>query len=548
MRFFKKTENKSAREKREAVKQDLADAMAEQADPSTQKENLLDTWRQLEAEAEALNTKLDDTSDIAKDHSSDADQYDVSQNADTPSRDTAMNFLQDSASDYREPRFSANLGQKTERIDVSPLTNPHTNTASQMQAERETTKALDVKIPSAFTREEGADLNAMRLDVARISADIQSGEELYRRAQKRIENLTAFVERAEVDFSLLNRLEPENRRLKARNRTLEAEITDKLRKVQILEADLENHQRRLSERNAVFDEVQGKLALATNSLREFERMLKTARENGERSALAAERAENSLDVEKRENEILRQKLVEMSVSFEEKQSGYIEAKKVADSLAVDAEEFRQTAQGAQSENIDLRNALDHAQLQNNQMKGEMVTLHEEIRNFKTQYEFNMIAREDEIIAMQGKIDALQKQLDIKDEIVRNAARDVTELRKIRTAQDLERERLESTITQQAYQLDQAQSELLKTKQDVTDFDRRYRDVATALTVSQARRSSSPPAETPDIQPAPRSPGEDQFAPLTERADYNPDEFSDLSDDDIMDQVTEFKLGLRNDIG
>ena len=55
--------------------------------------------------------------------------------------------------------------------------------------------------PPATNRPDRADIGAMRLDVARISADIQSGEELYRRAQQRIENLTGFVERAEIDFS-----------------------------------------------------------------------------------------------------------------------------------------------------------------------------------------------------------------------------------------------------------------------------------------------------------------------------------------------------------
>ena len=64
----------------------------------------------------------------------------------------------------------------------------------------------------------------MRMDVARISADIQGGEELYRRALQRVEGLMGQVEKAEVDFSVLNRLEPENRRLKARLRTAQGEL------------------------------------------------------------------------------------------------------------------------------------------------------------------------------------------------------------------------------------------------------------------------------------------------------------------------------------
>jgi predicted nucleic acid-binding Zn-ribbon protein len=200
----------------------------------------------------------------------------------------------------------------------------------------------------------------------------------------------------------------------------------------------------------------------------------SAPENAERNALAAERAETSLSTEKRENDILRQKLVDMTMSYEEKQVGYLEAKKIADSLMQDTDDFRASAETAQGEVVDLRNALNQTRLINTQMKNEMVTLHEDIQTFKTQYEYNMLAREDEITSQQAQIDQLQKQLDIKDEIVRNAARDVTELRKIRTAQDLERERLENVIETQTYQLDQAQSDVVKSQQDASDFDRRCR--------------------------------------------------------------------------
>ncbi len=437
----------------------------------------------------------------------------------------AANFLAGATSSFREPEFRTSVSNETDRIDVTS----------------------EIPSPTSFSREKGADLNAMRLDVARISADIQSGEELYRRAQKRIDNLTSFVERAEVDFSLLNRLEPENRRLKARVRTLESEFDDKIRRIRLLEAEIEDQKSRILERNKTLDETQNKLALAKTSLRDYERNLKTAQDSADRGALAAERAETALDVEKRENEVLRQKLVETTVAVEEKQSGYIEAKKIADSLTQDCEDFRNRAEVATAEVIELRNALDDAKKQNSHMKSEMVQLHEDIRSFKTEYEFNMVAREDEIIALQTQINTLQKQLDVKDEIVRNAARDVTELRKIRTAQDLERERLESMIETQNFQLEESRSELLKTQQDVSDFDRRYRDVTAALTASQARRTSNPPSESPDIQPTKPPMPEEQDVLASEELKKAGDELGNLTEDDIDGHVTDFKLGQRKDI-
>jgi len=235
-----------------------------------------------------------------------------------------------------------------------------------------------------------ADIGTMRLDVARISADIQSGEELYRRAQQRIENLTGFVERAEVDFSLLNRLEPENRRLKARNRTIEREIEASAQKMNVLRAELEDREHRLAEKTRVYENAVGKLSVAKKSLQEYERALNTSRESADRNALKSERLQTSLDVERRENEVLRERITETSADMDVKQNAYIEAKKIADSLAQDCSDYRHQAETAEKEADELRRALATAQTQNNAMKAEMLSLHEDIRTFKSQSEFTII--------------------------------------------------------------------------------------------------------------------------------------------------------------
>ena len=416
---------------------------------------------------------------------------------------------------------------------------------------------LPVPAPHSGRRDGRADLGSMRLDVARIAADIQSGEELYRRAQQRIENLTGFVEKAELDFSLLNRLEPENRRLKARNRTLETEIDDAKRRVEVMRADLEDHQKRLAERSAMLEQLHSKMSVAKKNLQEYERVLNQTRTNSDKHALAAERLQTSLEVERRENQVLRDKVTEITAALDERHTQTVEAQKMTDSLRQDAVDFRAQAETLSSENVELRNALDHAQRANNQMRGEMVSLHEDIRTFKTTSEFNVIAREDEMTAMRQQIAELSKQLEIKDEIVRNAARDVQELRKVRTAQDLERERLESIIETQGFQLEDASARLIEAQANVTDFDRRYRDVAAALNQQQALRDSNPPAAAPDIAPDPfdampamhRGPLHADAPTAAPLADLRAEDLArDLQSEEIADRITDFTLGLRQDIG
>ena len=459
-----------------------------------------------------------------------------------------------SPSPQSRPQPSIDAMMPSEHFERDTMSDPLTEPGASAQSKAQDEDYLPPH-PGA-DRPDRADIGTMRLDVARISADIQSGEELYRRAQQRIENLTNFVERAEVDFSMLNRLEPENRRLKARNRTIQREIDSNIQKMDVLRADLEDRELKLAEKTRIYESTLGKLSAAQKSLQEYERALHDTRGSSDRNALKSERLQTSLDVERRENEVLRSRVTEIATEMEAKKTAYIEAKKVADSLAQDCSDFRQQAETAEKDADALRKSLTTAQTQNNAMKAEMISLHEDIRAFKTQSEFSIISREDEMTALQQQVSLLTKQLEIKDEILQNAARDVQDLRKVRTAQDLERERLESQIETQAYQLDQANSELLKSKQDVTDFDRRYRDVATALSVAQARRTPTQTVETPDIQPLPpkttakapaKTKAKKQAPKAKAKQPKSDDELSELSSEDVNERIVDFRLGLRNDL-
>lgn len=436
---------------------------------------------------------------------------------------TGLGIGGDYAKRFEAPDFQANLSPETKDYDVTPR-----EPAPRSKAIENFDATITNPSPHAGTGRGRADIGAMRLDVARISADISSGEELYRRAQSRIENLTQFVERAEIDFSALNRLEPENRRLKARNKTLNAELNDQGRKLSVLEADLEDHRQRLSERTQISEQAQSRLAQATKSLQDYEKVLKKTQIESDQNRLGLERNQTALEVERRETEILRNKVAELSETLDARSVETTEAKKMAESLREDCSDFRNQSNRYEAENTELRSALDAALKQNNAMKGEMMSLHEDIRSFKTQYEFNVIAREDQITALESQISELNRQVEIKDEIVQNAARDVSELRKLRTSQDLERDRLEKLVDAQNYQLEEVQNALVVARQDASEFDRRYRDVAAALSMTQQRQTHAP--ETADIAELPDS------------------RFDGISDSDVEQHITDMAFGITDKTG
>lgn len=126
---------------------------------------------------------------------------------------------------------------------------------------------------------------------------------------------------------------------------------------------------------------------------------------------------------------------------------------------------------------------------------------------KLQTQLDMQAREldvakqnNPISELEAQIQNLTEQLKIKDEIVQSAARDVTALRQERDTQANEQRRLEELIHGQTYQLEAAQKALLESKQNETELDQRYKDVAAALSINNTRRNAENPSDAPDIKP------------------------------------------------
>lgn len=284
-----------------------------------------------------------------------------------------------------------------------------------------------------------ADINALRTDVDSLVSDLQNGESLYRRAQTRIENLSRSVEEAESGFTLLNRLQPENLRLKTRNKLLIKDFDKVSRQLKTAESELEDHKKWLAERTEKAELLTKQLSQSNKSLHEYEHALKDSQREGDQYRIDLVQAQSKLDIERRENDILKKRLVLLSDRLEEKSIQSLEVKKTIDSLKDDWEDFRSDAQRLERENADLRNKLDDAVRMKNSLKGQGSSMAEDIRNLKTQYEFDLIARDEQILALEGRIRDLTRENEIKDEIVRETSRDMAELKSIRSRQQFELE-------------------------------------------------------------------------------------------------------------
>ena len=428
-------------------------------------------------------------------------------------------------------------------------------------------KRADIRHEDVNLGQRRVNLGEMRMDVASIVSDIETGDSMFRRAQQRVENLTSYIEKAEVDFSLIDRLEPENRALKSENMSLHSELDKRKSKISQLTTSLEDLQRRYGDAQSELDATHSKLAQSIRNHERADRDITDLNSQVQEMRLKFDRMRNDLDVESRENGNLRSRIADTTAQLDKTTAEKLSLAKQIETLKIDVTDQSENRIKLRDEVGELRHSLEDAQRDNTKMRGEISSVHDDIRGFKTQYEFNILKRDERISDLEAQVVEMNDRLRMKEEIIENTTRDLSVLRKERTTQDLERERLEKTVADTHSQLGRAEEEILRSRKSADEMDMKYRDVAEALARTEAQRQSSIPARTPDITPPPMpmptqpdqayetddinisaqipsKPAiparEDSGAPAAERIAPTPQ-----ITDDIEDMLTDYKLGLRN---
>ncbi len=463
----------------------------------------------------------------------------------------------DSSNDYENTKINLNLRtDSTESLTIqSDIPSDYSDRIESLSDRPETRRDDYQQSPQRrdkfLSPERRTNLGEMRMDLASIVSDIENGDSMYRRAQQRVENLNNFIERAEVDFSLLDRLEPENRALKSENLTLNSELDKRQTRIAQLNSSLEDLQRRYGDAQSELDATQSKLAQAMKNHERAERDISTINAKLSETRLRHDRMRNDLDVENRENSNLRSRIGEITEQLEKTTTEKLNFAKQIETLKIDVSDQTESRSKMREEVSDLRHALEEAQRQNTSMRGEIGSVHEDIRGFKTQYEFNILKRDERISDLEAQIVELNDKLRIKEEQIESTTRDLSVLRRERTAQDLDRERLEQTIQQQSSQLNETEEELIRTRRASSELDQKYQEVTSALARNEEMRQSSRPAENPDISAAGRHIEKNDID-----VDHNPYAAPEASRiapnrqvaDDIEDMLTDYKLGIRSNLG
>ena len=348
------------------------------------------------AQTQDMESPAPDAEDTVEIEAPTDHQADDSDPDDSNPRET-LSFLDGVTASFTEPKFTASLNPDIENIDV---------TTPDIDSPKATLDELSaVEYTKNFTEHPE---NNSQNELARLQADIMAGLHVQRRAEKNLEAISKLLERAEINQNLLNRLEPENRRLKARNRALEEQVKQLSRKAGIDIAEAALKQTDLLDQHSLYDGLNTQLAELRKALRDAEKEAQIAKDAAHNNALSAKLAEKEFAAEQREAAHLRQKIKTLSSALEQKQADYIEAKKMADSLAQDSFDFRAQADSHAMKNRAVQAALETAERENKTLKNTLTGLYEDVQAYKVRSLKKLAQRDAEIKALQNPSSDRQK--------------------------------------------------------------------------------------------------------------------------------------------
>ena len=490
-----------------------------------------------------------------------------------------VKFIAPDAQSFTLPEFSASIPAKTPQINVTPT--------APAQAARSAPQ------PESPSLEPRMNLGTLRSDMVRITADIfsdiEQGDTLYRRAQKRVEGLMSFVEKAEMDYTSINRLEPENRRLKAKNLDLKSEVDSQAELIESSQNTLSNYKRQLDDTQGLLDDSRRKLASTMAAVKRRDDDLRKALSAVDQLSTKVERQGISSDVEASENTTLRQKLKDLSGMLTRLNQEKMMQAKMIESLRTDYDDLRNSTGTEKTTQEHYKTALLAAKKRNAELVSHLEGLQGDIKAFKTQYEFNLTNRDQRIIRLESEVETLERQASVKEEVISESAKSVTEMRSSKDNQELDFTRLEKIIAEQTQKMSEFRRELasreqetadlqirlkqtsdpmnendlarlqqiiLDQKQDLEDVrtqlaethstiqerDERYGAVSEALEDSRQKLAEQTPAAAPDIAP------EIENAASVANAPVAPSDIVDISDESIEDMILDYKLGLSVNIG
>lgn len=335
------------------------------------------------------------------------------------------------------------------------------------------------------------ELSQARQCLEDFNSDLQESSSLQQSAQKRVSTLNSIISKMELDVKALRRLEHENRTLSRNIVEVESKLAQKSTWASELDNKLSDLDRRHGEAREQLEDARASLAAlkdqdAANEIKivEQDRMIRglkvktdTITDQSRHAEHTAEKLRDALDVQSADLARKNREVVELQNSLEELSGKYERKSKQGDATLVELKNLRLDFNEIKSKHVELTGALENTRY--------------DLKSQKNVFDDTIKRREEENLALKTRIDQLQTQVRIKENMAAHLDQEFITLRNELINERERSQGLEQRLRSKSEEVERNGAALVKSKIEFDELNAKFaatlEDFETLRSISQKQR-------------------------------------------------------------
>jgi len=323
-------------------------------------------------------------------------------------------------------------------------------------------------------------LTHMRNDLARLNKDMSSGEQFYAQSLRRISDLIDYAYETEATLSALEKLEPENQRLKDQLAIVHKDLTDQVVRAETLKSKSDTYEARYMETRQALEKSQLSLTQLENLREMLER--EVAGKDNDIAVLInkAREINNAHNLDKQALEQLASKNAELSNDLSLAMGERLETEKRLQDVITRFEAVSQERDNLDRMVTQTRNAHRAVEEHNLSLKTQLESVLSDVKIFKQQFDAATQNKDAEIDLLRGRLADHQSEIAVKEGVVSHVHSEMADMREKYEAAHRGRRKLLEHIESQKMEADHLRDRIAQMKDQHQQLTRDYVDGQTEI--------------------------------------------------------------------
>ncbi len=335
------------------------------------------------------------------------------------------------------------------------------------------------------------EMGQIRRVVEDFTAELQESHSRQQAASKRVSSLNGLISKMELDIKQLRRLESENKDMNRKLLDLESKLAQKASWASELDSKLNDLERRHGDTREKLEVARASLAASADEATSQDAKLidqeRTIRTLTMRSDSTDDKYKHAVDtVEK-----LRDTLEEQSAELAQRTRETVELQNSLEELSTKYDRKSKQSDATLVELKNLRLDFNEMKAKHVEVTGNLENTKYDLRTQKTVFDDTVKRREEENLALKTRIDQLETQVRIKENMASHLDQEFITLRNELSNERERTQTLEVRLSQKSEEVERSSSALVKSKIEFEELNGKFaatlEDFETMRRINQLQR-------------------------------------------------------------